>query len=96
VSHLQDLSLGFVEPHEVHLDSLLNRAQVSLDRILSLRYANHIPQFGVICKLDEDALDPNVVVIDENIKEHWSQYRPLRDRYSSENTVLSNFCSVTI
>lgn len=36
-------------------------------------------QHGVICKLADCTLDPRVDVIDENIKEHWSQYWCLRD-----------------
>lgn len=38
-----------------------------------------IHQFDVICKLDDDALDPTVCVIDKDIERHQSQDRALRD-----------------
>jgi len=41
---------------------------------LSHRYANCTPQLGVIHRFAEIALDPTVSVIDEDIKEQWSQY----------------------
>lgn len=31
-----------------------------------------------ICKCAEGVLDPSVYVIDEDIKQHWFRYRPLR------------------
>jgi len=31
------------------------------------------------CKLSEGALDPAVYVIDEDTKQYWSHYGPLRD-----------------
>ena len=56
---------------------LLELIQVPLDGILSLGQADYTTQLGVICKLAEGALDP--AVIDEDIKQYWSQYGPLRD-----------------
>ncbi|KAK4807441.1 hypothetical protein QYF61_001992 [Mycteria americana] len=47
---------------------LLQLVQVPLDGILSLRHVNHTTQLGIICKLAEDALDPTVYVVDEDIK----------------------------
>ncbi|KAK4810201.1 hypothetical protein QYF61_011795 [Mycteria americana] len=76
---LQDLALGLVEPHEVHTGPLLKIVQVPLDGIPSLRRVNHTTQVGVVCRLAEGALDPSVYVIDEDIKQYWSQYGPLRD-----------------
>ncbi|KAK4818032.1 hypothetical protein QYF61_004156 [Mycteria americana] len=70
-------------PHEVHRGPLLELVQVPLDGILSLRRVNRTTQLGVVCKLAEGALDPTVCVIDEDIKQYWSLYRPLRD---NENT----------
>jgi len=50
---VQDLSLGPVEPQEVHTGPFLKLVQVPLDGIPPLRCLNHTPQLGVICKLDE-------------------------------------------
>ncbi|KAK4823599.1 hypothetical protein QYF61_003799 [Mycteria americana] len=75
----QDPALGLVEPHEVHIVPLLQLVQVPLDGILSLRHVNRTTQLGVICKLAEGALNPAVYVIDEDTKQYWSQYGPLRD-----------------
>ena len=64
------------------MGSLLELVQVILDMldgIPSLRCVNRTTQLGVICKLAEGALDPTVYVIDEDIKQYWSQYGPLRD-----------------
>ena len=61
------------------MDSLLKLVQVPLNGILSLRRVNHTTQLGVTCKLAEGALNPTVYVIDEDIKQYWSQYRSLRD-----------------
>ncbi|KAK4815543.1 hypothetical protein QYF61_003235 [Mycteria americana] len=78
-TQVQDLALGLVEPPEVHMDPLLELVQVPLDGIPSLRSVNHTTHLGVICKLAKDALDPTVYVIDEDIKQYWSHYEPLRD-----------------
>ncbi|KAK4825071.1 hypothetical protein QYF61_023075, partial [Mycteria americana] len=55
----------------------------SLSRSLWMAFrpsgVNRTAQLGVICKLAEGALDPTVYVIDEDIEQHWSQYRSLRD-----------------
>ncbi|KAK4822214.1 hypothetical protein QYF61_011855 [Mycteria americana] len=72
-TQVQDLALGLVEPHEVHMGPLFKFVQVILDGILSLRHVNHTrsttpPQLGVVCKLTEGALDPTVYVIEADIK----------------------------
>jgi len=54
---MQDLALGLVEPHEVHIGPLPKLVQVPLDGILSLRHVNCTTQLGVICKLAEGALN---------------------------------------
>ncbi|KAK4810846.1 hypothetical protein QYF61_008818 [Mycteria americana] len=79
LTQVQDLALGKVEPHEVHMGPLLELVQVPLNGIPSFWRVNSTTQLGVICKLAEGALDPTVNVIDEDIKQYWSQYRPLRD-----------------
>ena len=57
----------------------LSLSRPLLDDILSLMCVNHTTHLGVICKLAEGALDPTVYVIDTDIKQYWSQYKPLRD-----------------
>ncbi|KAK4820500.1 hypothetical protein QYF61_000079, partial [Mycteria americana] len=64
-TRVQDLALGLVEPHEVHMGPLLKLVQVPLNGISSLRCVNRTTQLGVTCKLAEGALDPTVYVIDE-------------------------------
>ncbi|KAK4816309.1 hypothetical protein QYF61_014607 [Mycteria americana] len=61
-TQVQDLALGLVEPHEVHMGPVLKLVQISLEGILSLRRVNCTIQLGVICKLAEGALDPTVSV----------------------------------
>ena len=56
-THVQELALGLVEPHEVHTGPLLKLVQVPLDGILSLRHVDHTTQLSVICKLAGGALD---------------------------------------
>ncbi|KAK4831029.1 LOW QUALITY PROTEIN: hypothetical protein QYF61_014917 [Mycteria americana] len=79
VAPTQDPALGLVEPHEVPMGPLLQLVQVPLDGIPSLRRVNHTTQLGVICKLAEGALNPTVHVIDDDIKQYWSQYGPISD-----------------
>ena len=79
LTQVQDPTLGLVEPREVHMGRLLKHVQVPLDGILSLRHVDCTTQLGVICKLAEGALDPAVCITDEDIKQYWSQYGPLRD-----------------
>ena len=57
---MQDLALGLVEPHEVHMCLLLKLVQVPLDRIPTLRHVDHTTQLVVFCKFAEDTLDPTV------------------------------------
>jgi len=72
-NNVQDLALG-LEPHEVHTGPLFELVQVPLDGIPSLRHVDCTPQLGVICKLAEGAVDPTVHIIDEDVKQQWSQY----------------------
>ncbi|TRZ22940.1 hypothetical protein HGM15179_004140 [Zosterops borbonicus] len=78
VTQVQDLALDLVEFHEVCTVSPLNPARVSLDGITSLQCVHCTTQPGVIGKLGEGALDPNVRVTDTDFKQCWSQYRALR------------------
>ena len=58
LTQVQDLVLGLVEPHEVHMGPLLELVQVPLDGILSVRCVNCTTQLCVICKLAEGAVGP--------------------------------------
>ncbi|KAK4832883.1 hypothetical protein QYF61_026433 [Mycteria americana] len=88
VTHVQDLALGLVEPHEVHMGPLLKLVQVLLDGIPSFWHVNRTTQLGVICKLAEDALNPTVYVTDEDIKQYWSRHGPLMDTTSVDHYPL--------
>ncbi|PKU42672.1 serine-rich hypothetical protein [Limosa lapponica baueri] len=76
---MRSLALGLVEPHKVYMSPLLKLVHVSPDGIPSLRRVNCTTQLGVICKLAEGSFDPTVCVIDDDTKQYWSQYGPLRD-----------------
>ncbi|PKU46894.1 hypothetical protein llap_2788 [Limosa lapponica baueri] len=78
LTQVQDPALG-LEPHEALTGLLLKLVQVPLDGIPSLQHVNCTTQLGVICKLTEGALNPTVYVFDEDFKQYWSQYGPLRD-----------------
>ena len=62
MTQVQDLVLGFAEPHEVYLGPLLQPVQVSLDVIPSFMCVDQTTQLGIICKLDEGALNPTINV----------------------------------
>ncbi|KAK4830491.1 LOW QUALITY PROTEIN: hypothetical protein QYF61_011404, partial [Mycteria americana] len=89
LTQVQDLALGLVEPHEVHMGPLLEL--VLLNGIPSLRCVNHTTQLRVICKFAEGAFDLTVYVTDKDIKQYWSQYQPLRDTtHPTWSTVFSS------
>ncbi|GAB0196099.1 cAMP-dependent protein kinase inhibitor alpha [Grus japonensis] len=79
LTHVQDLALGLVELHEVHMGPLLQPVKVPLDGIPSLQQVNRSTQLEVVGKLAEGALDPTVHVSNRDVKQHRSQYRPLRN-----------------
>jgi len=78
-TQVQDPAPGLVEPHEVHMSPLLKLVQVPPDDNPPIRRIDRTTQLGVTCKLAEGALDLAVYVTDENVKQHQSQYGPLRD-----------------
>lgn len=47
-THVQDLALGLVAPHEVHVGPLLLLVQVPLDGLPSRRRASRTAQLGVV------------------------------------------------
>ncbi|KAK4821719.1 LOW QUALITY PROTEIN: hypothetical protein QYF61_000262 [Mycteria americana] len=75
LTHVQDLALGLVDLHEVCMGPPL---LVPLDGMPSLQHVDRTTQLGVIGKLDEGALNPTVHVANKGVKQHQSQYRPLR------------------
>ncbi|KAJ7414404.1 hypothetical protein WISP_84389 [Willisornis vidua] len=52
--------------------------QVPLGGIPSFRCVNATMHLGIICKFAEGALNPLAYAVNEDIQQHWSQYRPLR------------------
>ena len=71
--------LGLFELHEVHTGPLLKFVQVPFEGISSLRWVDRTTQLFVVCKPAQGAFDSPVYVIDEDIKQYFSQYRPLWD-----------------
>ena len=82
LTQVQQLALGLVEPHSVHIGSLFKTVQVPLDGIPSFFLINCTTQFGVIFRLDKSAPNPTVYVFDKDIKQedrdtayHWPPAR---------------------
>ena len=61
------------------MDPLFKPVHVPLDAFPYPYCINHTTQLSVICILAESVLDRNVYVIEKDIKEYWSQKRPLGD-----------------
>jgi len=57
-SHMQHLTLGLVEVHQVPVESLFKIVQVPLDIIPSFYSINCTTQLGVISKIAEGVLSP--------------------------------------
>jgi len=76
-THMQDL-FGLVELHGVHAGPPLQSVKVPLNGIPSLQRVNHTTQLGVIGRVAEGALSPTVYIANKDIKQHQSQYQPLR------------------
>ena len=58
---------------------LLLPVQVLLNAFPSFQGTDCTTQLGVLCKLDEGALDAVVCVTDKDVEEHWSQDGSLGD-----------------
>ncbi|KAK4832392.1 hypothetical protein QYF61_022247 [Mycteria americana] len=78
-THVQDLALGLLEPHEVHMCPPLQLVQVPLGGIPSFQLVDCTTQLDVISKCAEGALNPTVHVTNKDVKQRQSQYRPLRN-----------------
>ncbi|KAK4806814.1 hypothetical protein QYF61_005610 [Mycteria americana] len=74
-TQVQDLALGLVELHEVCGGPLLK----------PVKGINCITQLGVICKLAEDALNPTVYVVDEDIT--YPSIKPISLQFRGKNVV---------
>ena len=66
LTHVQDLALGLVELHEVHMSPLFEPVRVPLDGIPCLQHVDCTTQLDV-GKLAECALNPTVHVADKDI-----------------------------
>ncbi|KAK4825521.1 hypothetical protein QYF61_000034 [Mycteria americana] len=55
----------------------LGPVQVPLDGSTTLWCINHSSEFGVISKLAEDTLCPIIHIMNEDVKQDWTQYWPL-------------------
>jgi len=82
LAQVQDLALGLVEPHKVHVGTVLGLVQVPLGDIPALRCVEHTTHLRDFRQLADGALDPAVYVTDDNIKQYWSQYGPSGDTMS--------------
>jgi len=67
---VQQLALGLVEPHLVHVGPLLEPVKLPLDGISPFYCASCTTQLDVICKLAENVLDLLIWVIDKDVKEY--------------------------
>ena len=67
-TQVQDLALVLVKLREVGIGPILMSVQVLLDSIPPLLNVNFTTHLGVICKLDECALDPTVHVAYKDVK----------------------------
>lgn len=75
---VQNLVLGLMEPHEVHMGLLLKFVQVLLDGILSLRNVSHTTQLGALSKCPESASDLTVSLM-KILSSAGPNTEPLRD-----------------
>ena len=68
-------AIPFVELHEVPVGSFLQPVKVLLDGSMTLWCRGcHSSQFGVICKHAEGILCTIIQIINEDVKEYWTQY----------------------
>ncbi|TRZ22786.1 hypothetical protein HGM15179_004302 [Zosterops borbonicus] len=68
VTQVQDSALCLIEPPAVFLSPLTEPIQIPLQSLSTLKQINTPTQFSVICKFTEGAIDPNVQVIDKDVK----------------------------
>ncbi|PKU46206.1 hypothetical protein llap_3480 [Limosa lapponica baueri] len=78
LTRMQDLTFGLVEFYEVGMRTDLKPVQVPLDGLPSFQCINSTTQLGVTSNLAKGALNPTIHVANKDVKQRWSQYRPLR------------------
>lgn len=79
-THVWDCpTIGYPWIYWIPWDSFGLNFQVFPRPIMFFRCVNSNAYRCVICKFVEGAYNLNVFVIDKDVKEHWSQDRPLRD-----------------
>jgi len=83
---VQGLALGLVELHEVYMGPPFKPVKVPLDSIPSLQSVDRTTQLGVIGKLAEGALNPDIHVADKDVEHCQSQYGPLSNKKYRERT----------
>ena len=71
---MQDLALGVVEPHPIHLSPEIQTVHILLKDLPTTRQIDTSCQLGVICKLTEGALSALIQVINKNIEQDMPQY----------------------
>ncbi|GAB0175715.1 cAMP-dependent protein kinase inhibitor alpha [Grus japonensis] len=71
---VQDFPLPFVELHEVPDSPFLQPVKIPPDGSMILWFISLCSQFGVICKLAEGTLYPIIQIINEDVKQDWTQY----------------------
>lgn len=68
--------LALFELHEILFSPCLPPAEATLDSSRTLWRISH-SCFCVISKLAEDTLCPRLLIINEGVKQDWTQYSPL-------------------
>ncbi|KAK4832711.1 hypothetical protein QYF61_025172 [Mycteria americana] len=70
---VQDFALPLVEPQEVPVSPFLQAVEIPLDGSPTLWCIRHLSQFCVISRLAESTLSPIIQIINEDIKQDWTQ-----------------------
>ncbi|KAK4828551.1 hypothetical protein QYF61_027520, partial [Mycteria americana] len=84
---LQDLALGLVEPHEVHMSPLLKLVQVPLDGIPSLSHASFFPSLPDFLHLGTES---SCALWKASLKICQLCSAPLSLRTNSQGVLLTN------
>jgi len=73
-SQVQGFAFPLLRLHEIPRSPLRQAVKVPLNVSTTLRCIGHSLQFCISCELAKDALCPINQVINEDVKEHWTQY----------------------
>lgn len=87
---VQDFALPLAQLHEVQVSPFLQ----PLDGSTTLWWISHSSQFYVICKLAGGTLCPIIQIVNEDVKQYWTQFCPLAYTASilQSKTILKCFC----